>query len=160
MKHSKWLAKLGAYGYDLLILINTFCNWTLTRFGREKISLSKTIKNNVKKAVKFISDFEKTAIDIAISNEYQFVLCGHIHHPEIKYVETEKGNVTYLNSGDWVENLSALEYYNNQWHLYKYNPEEFQDTFNDGEDELITMNDDDLFKQLLQEFKITTSAYK
>jgi len=120
MKYSKWLAKLGAIGYDTLILLNTVVNWVLNRFGREKISLSKRVKNSVKSAIKFINDFEKVAADIAIENGYDFVVCGHIHHPEMKAIITEKGQVTYLNSGDWVENLTALEFNNGQWKIYRY----------------------------------------
>lgn len=120
MQYSKWLAKAGAVGYDTLILINTFVNWCLTRLGREKISLSKRVKDSVKSAVKFINDFEKTAADIAIENGYDYVICGHIHHPEMKTIRTEKGEVVYLNSGDWIENLTALEYNAGQWSIYRY----------------------------------------
>lgn len=120
MQYSKWLAKLGAFGYDTLILINTFFNWVLTKMGREKISLSKRVKDSVKSAVKFINDFEVTAAEIAISNEYDYVVCGHIHQPEMRTVVTEKGDVLYLNSGDWIENLTALEYNDKEWKIYKY----------------------------------------
>lgn len=124
MKHSKWLAKLGGKGYDLLIVLNTFINWISNLFGYGKLSLSKKIKNSVKSAVKFIDDFEKTASDIAIDNEYKYVICGHIHQPEIKEITNEKGKTTYLNSGDWIENLTALEYQNKQWSLYEYAKDE------------------------------------
>lgn len=120
MQYSKWLAKLGAIGYDTLILINTMVNWCLLKLGREKISLSKRVKDSVKSAVKFINDFEKTAGDIAIENGYDYVVCGHIHHPEIKRIQTEKGEVMYLNSGDWIENLSCLEYDGANWRIYRY----------------------------------------
>jgi UDP-2,3-diacylglucosamine pyrophosphatase LpxH len=120
MKHSKWLAKLGSVGYDMLILINTFINFILTLLGREKISLSKRVKDSVKKAVRFIQDFEKTAADIAISNKFDYVICGHIHQPQMRTVTTPKGEVLYLNSGDWVENLTALEYHQGAWKIYYY----------------------------------------
>lgn len=121
MQHSKWLAKLGAVGYDTLILINTFVNWCLNRFGREKISLSKRVKDGVKSAVKFINKFEETAAEIAIDNGYDYVVCGHIHQPEIRKIQTEKGEVMYLNSGDWIENLSCLEYDpRTGWRIYRY----------------------------------------
>ncbi len=158
MKHSKWLTRLGSHGYDLLILINAFCNWVSVKMGKEKISLSKNIKNSVKKAVKFINDFEKITADIAIANEYDYVLCGHIHQPEIKTIVTEKGKVEYLNSGDWVENLTALEYTNNSWSLFQYNDADFEDAELDSEDELVMMNDDAIFKQMLSEFLITTTT--
>jgi UDP-2,3-diacylglucosamine pyrophosphatase LpxH len=120
MQYSKWLAKLGAIGYDSLIILNTLVNWILTRLGREKISLSKRVKDSVKGAVKFINNFEKVAAEIAIENGYDFVVCGHIHHPEIRKIVTEKGEVTYLNSGDWIENLTALEYHEGSWKIYRY----------------------------------------
>ena len=82
----------------------------------------------MKGAVKFINKFEETATSIAAENGYKYVMCGHIHHPEIKEYETEHGKVTYLNSGDWIENLSALEYQNGAWSIYKYSDEEFADS--------------------------------
>lgn len=120
MQHSKWLAKLGAIGYDSLILINTVVNWVLIKMGYEKISLSKRVKDSVKSAVKFINNFEKTAADIAIENKYDYVVCGHIHQPELRKILTEKGEVMYLNSGDWVENLTALEFDGTDWKIYRY----------------------------------------
>lgn len=120
MQHSKWLAKLGGKGYDVLILLNTFINWISNLLGYGKLSLSKKIKKSVKSAVKFINDFEKTASDIAIDNNYDYVICGHIHQPEIREIENNKGKTIYLNSGDWIENLTALEYKKNKWSLYEY----------------------------------------
>lgn len=120
MKHSKWLAKLGAIGYDTLIIINSFVNFVLRKLGRKRISLSQKVKNSVKGAIKFINDFEQTAADIAIDNEYDFVICGHIHQPAEREYKNNKGSVTYLNSGDWVENMTALEYDNGKWSLYKH----------------------------------------
>ena len=123
MQNSKWLAKLGAVGYDSLILINSFVNWCLSLIGREKMSFSKRIKAHFKDAVRFINDFETIAAELAIENGYSFVICGHIHQPEIRKIDTEKGSVLYLNSGDWVENLTSLEYHNGEWTIYKYEPE-------------------------------------
>lgn len=125
MQYSKWLAKLGAIGYDTLILLNSFVNWVLTLLKREKMSFSKKVKASFKNAVKFINSFEQTAAELAIDKGYQFVICGHIHQPEIRTISTDKGSVTYLNSGDWVENLSALEYHNGEWLIYKYDPKNF-----------------------------------
>lgn len=120
MKHSRWLAKLGAVGYDFLILLNRFCNNISQRMGKGKFSFSARIKNSVKKAVQFIDDFEMTAAELAVENGYDYVICGHIHQPVIRTVETEKGSVIYLNSGDWIENLSALEFHGGEWKLYKH----------------------------------------
>lgn len=120
MQHSKWLAKLGAVGYDTLILINSIMNFVSLKMGRGKISFSKKIKNSVKSAVKFINSFENTVCEIAAENHFDYVICGHIHHPEIKEVVTKEVRVVYLNSGDWIENLTALEYNDGGWSLYKY----------------------------------------
>ena len=120
MKHSKWLAKLGAIGYDTLIIINAAVNWISEKMGKGKISLSAKVKNSVKQAVKFINDFESTAMDIGISKGYDYVICGHIHQPAIKTYQNEHGAAMYLNSGDWIENLSALEYQDGNWSLYQH----------------------------------------
>ncbi|MNJ95041.1 UDP-2,3-diacylglucosamine hydrolase [compost metagenome] len=120
VQHAKWIAKLGGLGYDYLILLNRLINWVLMKMGKEPYSLSKKIKASVKKAVKFISDFETTASDLAIENNYDYVVCGHIHEPTITKKENKKGSVTYLNSGDWIENLTALEYNKKRWKLYRH----------------------------------------
>ncbi len=119
----KILAKLGGKGYDLLILLNRSINWVLEKMGKEKMSFSKKIKDSVKKAVSWINNFENIAAELAIENGYDYVLCGHIHKQQNRIVETIHGRVQYLNSGDWVENLTALEYNQSQWSIYKYNEE-------------------------------------
>lgn len=120
VQHSKWIAKLGGIGYDYLIRLNNLSNWILGKMGREKYSFSKKIKNNIKKALKFITDFEQTASELAIENQFDYVICGHIHQPQKRMVTTQKGNCLYLNSGDWIENLTALEYNNHSWEIYYY----------------------------------------
>lgn len=117
---AKIIAKLGGYGYDLLIVINRFINHLLQLMGREKMSLSKQVKNGVKKAVSWINNFEQTAAELAIENGYTYVVCGHIHQPQRRTIQTEKGTVVYLNSGDWIENLTALEYDNCEWTIYQH----------------------------------------
>ena len=107
---AKILAKFGGQGYDLLILINRSVNWCLKLMKREKMSFSKKIKNSVKKAVKWIGDFEQTAAELAIEKKYDYIICGHIHQPQKRIIETKNGKVMYLNSGDWIENLTSLEY--------------------------------------------------
>jgi UDP-2,3-diacylglucosamine pyrophosphatase LpxH len=120
VQHSKWIAKLGGFGYDYLIVINRFVNWCLHKIGKEPYSFSKKIKASVKKAVKHISDFETTATDLAIEKQYDYVVCGHIHDPKIIEKSNKNGATIYLNSGDWVENLTALEYNTKRWRLYRY----------------------------------------
>lgn len=134
MQNSKWLAKLGAVGYDSLILINSFVNWCLTAIGKEKMSFSQRIKKQFKNAVKFINDFENTAADLAIDKGYKYVVCGHIHQPEIREIQSDKGSVLYLNSGDWVESLTALEYHKGQWDIFKYKSEDFINHSSESDD--------------------------
>ena len=162
MQHSKWLAKLGGKGYDILIHINTFVNWISEKVLKKgRISLSKKIKSSVKGAIKFINDFEKTATSIAIENSYDYVICGHIHQPQIKKVSDKEGRiVTYLNSGDWIENLSALEYDDKKWKLYYYNedPLQFniqQDEENDFEENLLKNATDtkEIYAKMLSQIK-------
>lgn len=156
MQNSKWLAKLGAVGYDTLILLNSFVNWCLASMGREKMSFSKRIKAKVKGAVKFINDFETIAGELAIDKGYKFVICGHIHQPEMRVIETEKGKVLYLNSGDWVENLTSLEYHRGEWDIYKYRAEDYMDLEEESDD---VMDNQDLramldVKSLLIQFRL------
>ncbi|MCJ8210732.1 UDP-2,3-diacylglucosamine diphosphatase [Mucilaginibacter sp. RS28] len=156
MQHSKWLAKLGAVGYDSLILINSFVNWFLTKMGRQKMSFSQKIKGRVKEAVKFINQFEQTAADLAVDKQYDYVICGHIHHAEIRTIQAtdSPGSVLYLNSGDWVESLTALEYHNGNWTIFKYEPKDFVNEPED-EDKTDTENLDDKLdvKNLLERFR-------
>ncbi len=154
MQHSKWLAKLGAAGYDTLILINRLANFISEKiFNKGKLSLSQKIKNSVKSAVKFINNFEQTSADIGISNKYDYVICGHIHQPENRLISNEHGSITYLNSGDWIENLSALEFANGEWNIYRFNNEDRLNMIMDAEDDLDTdLNDRQLFGSLIDEF--------
>ncbi|MET0298838.1 MAG: UDP-2,3-diacylglucosamine diphosphatase [Flavitalea sp.] len=155
MQHSKWLAKLGAIGYDTLILINSFCNFISERvFRKGKLSLSKRIKNSVKSAVKFINHFEQTSADIGISNGYDFVVCGHIHQPEIREISNDKGSITYLNSGDWIENLTSLEYHKGEWSIYRFADAGLIDMILDGSEDEKELSNNELFTNLLTEFNM------
>jgi UDP-2,3-diacylglucosamine pyrophosphatase LpxH len=151
MQHSKWLAKLGAVGYDTLILINRFVNFISEKiFNKGKLSLSKKIKNSVKSAVKFINQFEQTAADIGIANKYDYVICGHIHQPEIRNIANQHGSITYLNSGDWIENLTSLEYVDNKWNIHHFDQNAFIKDTQDNDD--MELNNSKLFEHLVEEF--------
>lgn len=158
MQHSKWLAKLGATGYDTLILLNRFINWVSEKCGRGKISLSKKIKNRVKGAVKFINNFEQTAADIAIENKYDYVVCGHIHQPGIREIGNSNGVTTYLNSGDWVENLTALEYHNGTWKIYHYFEDETLQEMEENPEDMALIKNAKLFESLMEEFKLPDAS--
>ncbi len=155
MKHSKWLAKLGAIGYDTLIIINSIVNFISEKiFRRGKISLSRKIKNSVKSAVKFINNFEKVSADIGISNKYDYVVCGHIHQPEIREISNTEGSIMYLNSGDWIENLTSLEYHNGEWKIYRFGEDELIDMILNKTDEEEDLTTNQLFNNLLSEFRM------
>ena len=125
---AKILAKLGSSGYEGLILFNRMINTILKFFGRERVSISKKVMAGVNKAVAKINDFELIAAELAIEKKYDYVICGHIHQPQKKVVETKDGKVTYLNSGDWVEHLTALEYQHNEWTIFEYDEKKFPAT--------------------------------
>lgn len=156
MKHSKWLAKLGAVGYDTLILLNAFINYLSKKFGSGKISLSKRIKNSVKSAVAFISNFEDTAAGIAIDKGYDYVICGHIHQPAKRLVRNHQGETTYLNSGDWIENLTSLEYENGDWIIYHYDETAFAEgaVYASCAYSTAHYNTQQLFNHLVNEFEL------
>lgn len=157
MQHSKWLTKLGAVGYDLLIVLNRFVNFLSEKMGRGRISLSKQVKNGVKSAVAFINNFEKTAASIAIGKGYDFVVCGHIHQPIIKEVKNEDGSTMYLNSGDWIENLTALEYDKGNWSIYRYEEDAIVKQINMNTQLDTFQNNQQLFNSLVTEFKLLAS---
>lgn len=155
MQYSKWLTKLGAIGYDTLILINSIVNKISHAFGKGRISLSKRIKDSVKSAVKFINNFEETASDIAITKGFDYVICGHIHQPKIRTYSNTHGSVQYLNSGDWIENLTSLEYHYGQWTIFYYKEEDFKNnTTNDNYDST-EKSSKELFNALLNEFNLS-----
>lgn len=157
MQYSKWLAKLGAISYDALIYLNVFLNFISRLLGRGKVSLSKKIKDNVKTAVKYINNFEETAAALAIQKGYDYIVCGHIHHPDMRELKDEKGNtIIYLNSGDWIENLTALEYNSGEWKIYRY-ADDISLHSDDSETEqtksLDDMDNKEIFKEMINEFQ-------
>ncbi|MCX7986432.1 MAG: UDP-2,3-diacylglucosamine diphosphatase [Bacteroidales bacterium] len=115
--HMKWLSKLGDMGYNLLVKINKWYNIYRAKRGLPYYSMSREIKAKVKQAVSYISDFQKELASLAHSRGYHGVICGHIHTPAIEQI----GNILYLNSGDWVESLSALvEDEEGNWNIIWY----------------------------------------
>jgi UDP-2,3-diacylglucosamine pyrophosphatase LpxH len=150
-QYSRWIEKLGAIGYDTLIFINMLLNNINKLRGKGKISFSRTVKENVKLAVTFISKFEQTAATLAKQLGYHAIVCGHIHHPEIKWVTIGKTGegIHYLNSGDWVENLSSLEMNDGAWRIFRYSSEGQVANTNPDEDSQESLIDMD-YKALTQ----------
>jgi UDP-2,3-diacylglucosamine pyrophosphatase LpxH len=114
----KWVAKLGDVGYTFLLWINRQYNLYREKKGLSYYSLSQVVKAKVKTAVSYINDFETQLAGIAQVEQCDGVICGHIHQPALKEIQ----GVIYMNSGDWVESLSALvEDVNGEWSLLYYN---------------------------------------
>lgn len=113
----KWLASLGAVGYDSLLKVNRYYNKYRSWQGKEYFSLSKKVKARVKSAVSFIDKYEELLQELAVKRECDGIICGHIHTPEDKRV----GNIHYLNSGDWVESMTAIvEHHDGRMELIEY----------------------------------------
>ena len=129
MRGSRWIAKLGNTGYELIILINKLVNTLRSLWGAENINFTKALKDATKRGIKKINNYELAAAEIAIDDGYDYVVNGHIHLPMIKEIKTDKGSVIYMNSGDWVENMSALEYNNGEWSLVYYKDLKFENNY-------------------------------
>ncbi len=120
-KYSSFLISIGSRMYGLLLRSDRIINKWRTSLGKVRMSYAGRIKNRIRQSVKAISDFEETAVQLAREQGYDYVICGHIHQPVIKtFGKDGEGSVTYMNSGDWVENLTALEYSYGRWELHKY----------------------------------------
>jgi UDP-2,3-diacylglucosamine pyrophosphatase LpxH len=117
-RYHKQIAVLGDIGYETLLSFNRHFNWIRRHLGFGYWSLSKFVKNKVKSAVSFITQFE-----IVVANECQGrgldgVVCGHIHSAANKYID----NIHYLNCGDWVESCTLIaEDWNGEFHIIEYN---------------------------------------
>jgi len=110
----KWLAYLGDIGYNFLLSTNKLYNQYRKWRGFSYYSFSQKIKQRVKEAVNYVSDFEEKLIELAKANHCEGIICGHIHKPDIRLIQ----DITYMNSGDWVESLTALvEDYQGNWDL-------------------------------------------
>ncbi len=114
MMHARWLALLGDTAYTLALALNTWLNHLRRKFGLPYWSLSSYLKHRVKNAVAFISNYEHTMARMARERGADGVICGHIHHAEIREIE----GVSYLNDGDWVESCTALvEHFDGRWEI-------------------------------------------
>lgn len=119
-KLAPWLGFLGDKLYDFVLNINSKFNWFRHKLGFGYWSLSKYLKHRVKKAVDFIFQFEKNLASYCKKRGFDGVICGHIHHAEIKEID----EIVYMNSGDWVESCTALvEHYNGKWEIINWTKE-------------------------------------
>jgi UDP-2,3-diacylglucosamine pyrophosphatase LpxH len=103
-RYHRWIAFLGDVGYNFMLEVNRLNNWFRERLGFGRWSLSAWVKHKVKRAVSFISDFEDAVAKECEREGFDGVVCGHIHHAEIRRI----GAIDYYNCGDWVESCTAL----------------------------------------------------
>jgi UDP-2,3-diacylglucosamine pyrophosphatase LpxH len=101
---AKWLAYVGDYAYEFTLKLNRHVNSLRARLGLPYWSLSKYLKLKVKRAVSYVNDFEIAVAREARKLGVQAVVCGHIHHAEMREID----GILYCNDGDWVESLTAL----------------------------------------------------
>ena len=150
---TQWLTKLAGFLYDYMIIFNSWINKKIMRpLGRKRLNFSKTIKSNVKTAVQYFANFEMKAAEVAQKNGYKYVVCGHIHTPKIESFNINGEEVIYMNSGDWLESLSSLEYADNKWSIYMHKRTEQE--YKGDDDSRIEMTNKELYKDLVAEFKI------
>ena len=115
-----WIAFLGDRAYDVVLTVNNKFNWIRRRMGFGYFSLSKYLKYKVKKAVDFVFKFEENLANYCKKRGFDGVICGHIHHAEIK----EINGVMYMNDGDWVESCTALvEHHDGRWEIVTWTQE-------------------------------------
>jgi UDP-2,3-diacylglucosamine pyrophosphatase LpxH len=115
-----WIAFLGDKAYDFVLSLNAKFNWVRHKFGFGYWSLSQFLKHRVKKAVDFMFKFEENLANYCKKRGFDGVICGHIHHAEIK----EINGVTYMNDGDWVESCTALvEHWDGKWEIITWTKE-------------------------------------
>ncbi|WP_031432462.1 UDP-2,3-diacylglucosamine diphosphatase [Methylomarinum vadi] len=104
-QYHQWIAKLGSIGYDFLLEVNRFLRITRRFLGiRSNFSLAAFVKFKVKNVVKFISDYEESLVNTLKNEQLDGVICGHIHHAEIKSIN----QFLYVNTGDFVESCTAV----------------------------------------------------
>ncbi|MGD0958351.1 MAG: UDP-2,3-diacylglucosamine diphosphatase [Methylomonas sp.] len=121
-KHHKWIAKLGSVGYDTLIEVNRYLRIFRNFLGmRSNFSLAAYVKFKVKNVVQFISDYEVSIVNTLKNGNLDGVICGHIHHAEIKDIE----GFLYINTGDFVESCTAIvEHFDGSIELIKWAKQE------------------------------------
>jgi UDP-2,3-diacylglucosamine pyrophosphatase LpxH len=127
----KWIAKLGDIGYTFLLWTNQTYNNYRAKKGLPYYSLSQVIKSKVKSAVSYVSKYKEQLVELAKIKKCDGIICGHIHQPALK----ELNNIVYMNSGDWVETLSALvENDKGEWSIVYYNDDQSEEAFDDLDD--------------------------
>lgn len=152
--HYRWLARAGAVGYDLLLLVNRVYNRFRQWRGKGYFSMSKMIKAKVKAAVSWIDDYQRQLQEYARRRKCDGIICGHIHTP----ADEQENGVHYLNSGDWVETLSAVvEHHDGRFEVLTYK-EFLRRAFETSEQEEFLDREADRFVQEGEEVAVPSAS--
>ncbi len=150
-KFSRWLSRLSATGFSAISRLKSFKQFMSRQAANASIITAEKPGLPAKQAEKQVKDFEQTAAAIALQHKYNRVICGHIQKPEKKTLQNNGQDILYMNSGDWVNSLTALECNNGDWNIYRYNDDPLVHEFNDAyyQDEAAYLHTAELFKMML-----------
>ena len=151
MRHAHFLSNLGSVGFSLLQSFSEGRKSLLRQIGKAPNPFLTSDKNVNQSDLQQISRFEKKIAKMAIQHQYDHVVCGYSHSPKKEIMETKRGECLYLNSGDWVEHMTALEYSFKRWKLYRYQNDKLASFFMD--EELKAMDMKELIAQITQNKK-------
>lgn len=140
-RHSHWLLHFGEIGFDTLLNLAKLKTKLFKLFGKKNKPFSNPELNHGERDPKQIESFENNVAKMAISQHYDHVVCGHSHAPNKQHFQTKKGACLYLNSGDWVKHMTALEYSFKRWKLYRYENDKLASFYMDEELKSMDMNE-------------------
>jgi UDP-2,3-diacylglucosamine pyrophosphatase LpxH len=120
----KFLYHLGDFLYRFLLRMNSLVHFFRNMFNLPHWSLSAYLKSKTKEAISYLNNFEELVVDYCKKRNAQGIICGHVHHAEIKMV----GDIEYMNDGDWVESCTALvEHHDGKWEIIKWKMQDEED---------------------------------
>lgn len=140
-RHSHWLLNFGGSGFDTLLKLAKLKTKTLGLFGKKNKPFYNPELELGQRDPQQIALFERNVAKMAIDQHYDHVVCGHSHSPNKQLIETKKGQCLYLNSGDWVQHMTALEYSFKRWKLYRYENDKLTSFYMDEELKSMDMNE-------------------
>ncbi len=144
-----WLGKLGTLGYRILCVYRQINQKAGKREGPNKISQDPKVRSMALSTTDAMSKFDRTAAEMAIHNDYDTMICGYSHQPRKAVFENSKGKCLYLNSGDWTDSLTALEYSLKRWKLYSFSLDKLTAFY--GDEALNDLNFQDMLKQTVKQ---------
>ncbi|WP_339653848.1 UDP-2,3-diacylglucosamine diphosphatase [uncultured Maribacter sp.] len=140
-RHSHWLLNLGSPGFDALLRLSKLKTKTLGIFGKKNKPFANSQLEHGERDPIQIARFEQNVAKMAIAQHYDHVVCGHSHYPNKQVIATKKGECLYLNSGDWVKHMTALEYSFKRWKLYRYENDKLASFYMDEDLKSMDMNE-------------------